>query len=129
MIYIMNNIQKRFLLFLIGCIGTRLVLVKITKDINPIWLPYFGVVALCIAIGFMYIFLTGSRKTGGEIFGDKIWWNDLRPIHSILYFLFAYNAIQQTKQAWIFLAIDVCIGFVSFMYFDIQNKDYLLLLE
>ena len=25
------------------------------------------------------------RKTGLEVFGDKIWWNNLRPIHGILY--------------------------------------------
>ena len=23
-----------------------------------------------------------------KVFGGKIWWNDLRPIHALLYFLF-----------------------------------------
>ena len=29
------------------------------------------------------------RKTGKEVFGSKIWWNDLRPVHASLYILFA----------------------------------------
>ncbi len=84
----MNNIQKRFLLFLIGCIGTRSLFVIIAKMISLNYLPYLGYLALIPAIGFIYIYLTGSRNTGAEVFGDKIWWNNLRPIHSILYFIF-----------------------------------------
>ena len=67
------------------------------------------------AITFMYLYITGSRQTGPEVFGDKIWWNDLRPVHSILYFLFAYNAIIGNKQAWIYLLVDVLIGLASFL--------------
>ena len=63
----------------------------------------------------MYLYITGSRKTGPEVFGDKIWWNDLRPVHSILYFLFAYNAIIGNKQAWIYLLVDVLFGLTSFL--------------
>ncbi len=85
----MNNIQKRFLLFLIGCIGTRSLFVIIAKQININYLSYLGYLSLIPAFGFIYIYLTGSRNTGGEVFGDKIWWNNLRPIHSLIYFLFA----------------------------------------
>jgi hypothetical protein len=66
-------------------------------------------------IGFSYIWITNSRKTGAEVMGDKIWWNDLRPIHSLLYGLFAYSAINKNENAWIYLLIDVIIGFVSFL--------------
>jgi hypothetical protein len=109
----MNNLQKRFLLFLIGCIGTRSLLVVIAK--NSKHLKYLGYAALVPAISFMYLYVTGSRKTGPEVFGDKIWWNDLRPVHSILYFLFAYNAIIGNKQAWIYLLVDVVFGLLSFL--------------
>ena len=98
----MNPLQKRFLMFLIGCIGVRTLFVIIAKYINTKYLKYLGYIALLPAIGFMYIYLTGSRKTGAETFGEKIWWNDLRPIHSILYFLFAYNAILGNTYAWIY---------------------------
>ena len=109
--------QQRILLFLIGCIGTRTLFVLIAKNSRPHLLPYLGYLALLPAIGFFYIYLTGSRKTGQEVFGDKIWWNDLRPIHALLYFLFSYNAINGNKNSWIYLLADVLIGLNSFFIF------------
>jgi len=120
----MNDIQKRFLLFLIGCIGTRSLFVLIAKNAGPKYLPLLGYLALLPAIGFIYIYLTGSRKTGAEVFGEKIWWNDLRPLHSLLYFLFAYNAIIGNTKAWIYLLIDVVFGLVSFLIFHFKNGDF-----
>lgn len=111
----MNIVHKRFLLFFIGCIGSRLLLVYIAKNINTIWLKYMGYLALLPAIGFIYIYLSGARKTGPEVFGDKIWWNNLRPIHALLYILFSYNAINGNKNSWIYLFIDVVIGLISFL--------------
>jgi hypothetical protein len=111
----MNQIQQRFLLFLIGCIGVRSLFVVLAKYIHAPYLKYLGYLALLPAIGFMYIYVTGSRKTGAEVFGENIWWNDLRPVHAILYFLFAYNAILGNEHAWIYLLIDVIIGLLSFL--------------
>jgi len=120
----MNNLHKRFLIFLIGCIGVRSLFVIIAKYINTKYLKYLGYLALLPAIGFMYIYLTGSRKTGAETFGEKIWWNNLRPIHSLLYFLFAYNAIIGNRQAWIYLLVDVIIGLISFLVHHYFNGDF-----
>lgn len=111
----MNTLQKRFLLFLVGCIGTRAAFVYIAKTIRPEYLPYMGYLALLPAFGFLFIYLTKSRETGAEVFGDKIWWNDLRPIHSLLYGLFAYNAIMMNSSAWKYLLVDVSVGFISFL--------------
>jgi len=117
----MNNMHKRFLLFLVGCMGTRLFLVYLAKNSSQTMLKYMGILALLPAIGFMYLYLSGTRKTGPEVFGDKIWWNKLRPIHSLLYILFSYYAITGNKDAWIFLLIDVIIGFVSFSIYHYKN--------
>ena len=125
----MNQLQQRFLMFLIGCIGIRSIFVIIAKNINTIYLKYLGYLAIAPAIGFMYIYLTGSRKTGAEVFGEKIWWNSLRPIHSILYFMFAYNAIIGNKQAWIYLLVDVLIGLISFLINHYVNGNMLKLLN
>ena len=124
----MNHLQQRFLLFLIGCIGIRALFVIIAKYIDTKYLKYLGYLALLPAIGFIYIYVTGSRKTGGEVFGEKIWWNNLRPIHSILYFLFAYNAIVGNKQSWIYLLVDVSIGLLSFLLHHYVNGNFLKLL-
>jgi len=125
LLYKMNNdLQKRFVMFLVGCIGVRSLLVIIAKYINIQYLKYLGYLALVPAIGFMYIFISGTRNTGPEVFGGKIWWNNLRPIHSILYFLFAYNAIMGNRNAWIFLLVDVLFGLTSFLIYHSLNGDF-----
>jgi len=120
----MNNIQKRVLLFLVGCIGIRTLFVIAAKNSPVAYLKYMVYLALLPAIGFVYIFLTGSRQTGVEVFGGKIWWNDLRPIHAVFYFLFAYNAIMGNTGAWVYLLIDVLFGLSGFIYFHYKNGDF-----
>jgi hypothetical protein len=112
----MKPIQYRFLLFLFGCIGTRILLMYIAKTISLNYLPYLGLITLTIGIGFLFIYFTGIRKTGAEVFGDKIWWNSLRPIHGALYILFSINALQKQQKGWIFLLIDVIIGLIAFLF-------------
>lgn len=111
----MDTFHKRLLLFLVGCIGTRSLLVYIAKNVSIQNLKYMGYLALLPAFGFMYIYLTGSRQTGPEVFGGKIWWNDLRPVHATLYALFSYNAITGNPNAWIYLLVDVVFGLISFI--------------
>ena len=118
----MKTIEKRVLLFLVGCIGSRLLLVYLAKNMDIKFLKYMGYILLLPAFGFFYIYFTGIRKTGAEVFGDKIWWNDLRPIHGILYLLFSYNAIIGNKNAWIFLLVDVLFGFTSFLTYHLFIK-------
>ena len=125
----MNTIQKRFLLFLLGCIPTRLFFVYLSKNIDLKYLPILGYIAILPAIGFLYLFLSGTRKTGAEVFGDKIWWNNLRPIHSLLYLLFAYNAIYKNKDAWSYLLYDVILGLFSFLVYHYYNNDFSKLIE
>jgi hypothetical protein len=123
----MNTTQKRFLLFLFGCIGTRTLFVYLAKIANKTYLKYMGYLSLLPAIGFFYLFLSGSRKTGAEVFGDKIWWTNLRPVHGLLYFLFSYNAINGNQNAWIYLLVDVIIGLISFLSFHYYNNDFIKL--
>jgi len=120
----MNTIQKRFLLFLVACIGTRSLFVYLAKNASTQILIYMGYLAVLPAIGFLYIYFSGARKTGAEVFGEKIWWNNLRPLHSALYFTFAYNAINGNRMAWIYLLIDVSIGLISFLSHHFYNGDF-----
>lgn len=107
----------RIVLFLLGCIGTRFLLTALAY-----WwrhskqLPYMGYVALIPAIGFTIIYLAGWRKTGAEVFGEKIWWNALRPLHALLWFAFAIAAIYRKPHAWAFLFIDTVIGLAAFTW-------------
>jgi hypothetical protein len=124
----MNNIQKRFLLFLCGCILVRTLFVIIVKN-NPQYLQLFGLVALIPAIGFFYIYFSNSRKTGQEVLGEKIWWDNLRPIHGFLYALFAVMALNKNYNSWIVLLLDVIIGLVAFLTFHYQEGNFKYLLE
>jgi hypothetical protein len=113
--YCKNTDCKRTLLFLIGCIGTRALFAYAAKIASTTVLFYMGLLAAAIAGGFIYVWLTGSRKTGVETMGAPIWWNELRPIHALLYTLFAYNAIIGQHTAWRYLALDVVFGLVIYL--------------
>ena len=108
------SMDKRLILFLVGCMGSRVALVWIAKN-YPRVLFYMGIMAVCISFGFMYIWVNGLRKTGIETLGEKIWWNDLRPLHSILWGIFAVMAFQGNQNAWMVLLLDVTIGFLAWL--------------
>lgn len=110
------NIQKRKNLFLLGCLPFRLLIVLIAfKYENE---KILGYLSLIISLGFATIFIFGLRKTGIEVFGDEIWWNNWRPFHSFLYGSFAYYNLNNIKGGWKFLFIDFLLGIISF------NKNY-----
>lgn len=111
----MTPVEKSMLLFILGCIPVRLALVWLAKYKHEL-LPVMAVLATLVSVGFALIYVFKLRKTGGEVFGEKIWWNDLRPVHSILYLLFAYLAIYDKDNAWKALVIDVSIGIVAFLF-------------
>ena len=109
-------LQKRFLLFLIGCIGARFLFVYVAKIASPIFLKFMGVIALMISIGFISIYLFGLRKTGLETGGETIWWNSLRPFHALTYAIFGYMALSgMQNHAWKILLIDVIVGLAAFL--------------
>ncbi len=111
-------LQKRYLLFLLGCIPSRFLLTYISKIGSVNIKKILGVIAFVIATGFMYIYLTGSRKTGVETGGAPIWWNNIRPIHSLFYYTFAFMIyFKYYNDAWKVLFIDTIFGLFSFLYF------------
>ena len=108
-------LQNRIILFLVGCIGLRTVFTLLAKYINTEYLPYLGYIALLPVLGWAYIYFIHPRDTGPEVFGGKIWWNELRPIHAMLYGLFAIYAIQKKSFAYLPLAVDTLFGLISFL--------------
>ena len=111
---IMNNLEKRIALFLLLCMPSRLIFAYVSKTASEESLKLMGLLALLPAIGFSYIYVSNSRKVGAETFGAKIWWNDLRPLHSLLYFTFSYMALTNTPNAYKALVLDALIGFITF---------------
>ena len=115
----LNSIQRRFLAFIIGCVGVRLLLVHLVHKIHRDLLPTLGYPALLVAFGFLFIFITGGRKTGIEVQGGRIWWNKLRPIHAFFYLWFACLAFKKDKNSYIPLLLDVVFGLTSFLSYHL----------
>ena len=109
----LTNFQKRAFLFIFGCIGSRLLITYVSS--LPAYTRIIGLISLIPAIGFLYIYIFGLRKTGPETLGDAIWWNDLRPIHALSLIIFSIMALQVStaKNAWIVLLIDTLIGAIA----------------
>ena len=111
------TLNQRIALFLVGCMGTRALLVYLAATVSQAWLRVMAVLAAAVALGFALIYVGGLRPTGAETGGQPIWWNSLRPVHALLYAAFAYFAwTGQRRPAWIVLLVDVVVGLTSFMY-------------
>jgi len=120
----MNTIQQRFIAFLFLCIPARLLFAYIAKTISLRYLPYLGLLALLPATGFLIIYFGGYRKTGGETFGQKIWWNYLRPVHATLYYAFAWLALNKNRYAFVPLLADVTIGLMAFLFYHYSVNSF-----
>ena len=112
----MNNLQKRWAMFLGLCIPARFLLAYIARKLSPKYLKIMGVIFTIPIIGWIYIYLTKSRQSGGETLGAPIWWDHLRPIHAALYFTFVMMALRGERKSYIPLAIDPIIGLMAFLH-------------
>lgn len=104
---------KRRLLFFIGCIGSRSLLTYLSS-IPSQYTMLLAIIAAIISMSFLFIYIFDLRKTGLEVFGNRIWWNNLRPVHALLWGIFAYMLANKSVHAWKVLALDTFIGFLSF---------------
>jgi len=78
---------------------------------------YFVLIALLFGIAQFYLYITDSRKTGIEVFGADIWWNQLRPVHGMLYLLFCVYIYKKQNHAYIPLLIDIVIAIIAFVLY------------
>jgi hypothetical protein len=123
-----TNFKYRFFLFLVGCIGSRLALTAISAYASTTLSAIIGWSALIPVIGWIYIIFIGKRDTGPEVFGDKIWWNSLRPVHALLWLSFALMTILQIPKAWIVLIIDTLFGLIAFLVHHLSQGNIQTLL-
>ena len=105
---------KNILLFILGCIPVRIILVLIAIYINKEYLPYYGLLLLGPALGFLYLYFSNSRLNAIEA-GGNTWWANVRIVHGLLYLTAAILAFQKTPLASIPLGLDVIIGLSLFI--------------
>lgn len=103
--------MKNFYFFILLCILIRFIFAFITKIINKKYLPLLSIPTFIISIVFLYEFFNYSDiKFNKGFFGNKVWWNNNRVIHSINYLLFSILAFNKNNNAWLFLFIDAIFG-------------------
>ena len=127
----LTPIQKRFAMFLGGCIPVRLLLAFAAYYLsrnNTNGLRWLAGLAVLPVIGWAIIMVFGLRKTGAETQGAPIWWNFMRPIHMLLYTIFIYLALSKDtnkqKWAWIALVCDAVIGLIAFLWHHSQQGSF-----
>lgn len=106
--------------------GSRFMFTFLTAVSYGWLLQLFGFVALIVVLGWFTIIFIYPRDRGFEVFGDEIWWKNLRPVHLILWSFFAYLAIQKNRFAWVVLLIDTLFGLTSFLAFHWNNLNEML---
>jgi hypothetical protein len=111
----MNDLQKRILLFLFGCVPFRLWLVHLARSLSLERLRVMGILAMIPMVGFLYLYATHSRLQGAETFQQPIWWHPLRIVHFMLYLLFVVTVFTKPESAWLPLMTDVVIGTIAFV--------------
>jgi uncharacterized membrane protein HdeD (DUF308 family) len=63
-------------------------------------------------ISMLYLFIANKRQNAPEG-GGITWWNNLRPIHAVLFMLFAFFALNGKKFSYLFLVSDVILGLIA----------------
>ena len=94
------------------CIPVRLGIATMVWFLPDRWLPLVGLVAIIGAVYLMYRFLTFEAKQEG-IFGQPVVWNHLRPMHALVWVVFAYLAFMKNPHAKILQFGDVLLGAVA----------------
>ena len=108
--------MKGELMFLLGCIPSRLFLAYLAKIADPNRLKVYAALAAVPMLVWVYLYLNPqTRTTGPEVFGGKIWWNDLRMVHALMYLLFVMYALRGKSSSYQVLVADAMIGLVAFL--------------
>lgn len=125
----MNIIQKRFIYYLFGCIGTRTLLTLLIKNMSKPNRKLVSIFTLIIACGFIYIYTFGSKRADSQLewANAKVWWNDYRIIHGLLFLAFSITAILELNKSWIFLALDTLLGLILFLYYHYSQGSFNLI--
>jgi hypothetical protein len=99
------------------CLGVRTLIAWLAWRWKDTHLSAMGFVALIPALGFLYLYLSDGRQTGFEVQSDDkiVWWSNWRPVHGLLWGLFAVTAIGHWTGAWMFLALDAGLGSLIFV--------------
>ena len=87
---------------------------------SPYLNPFFSLFYLTIGVGSAYQYITKYRKYGA--FGQKIWWDYLRPFHAIFYLFASFLIYTKNTLFVLVLIIDTLMGIVGHISKEFKNK-------
>jgi len=94
------------------CIFIRLSLVYLIYIVYKMQIRYiFALLFFALSVGAMYQYIVKTRKVGA--FNNKVWWDYLRPIHSLFFMLTSLGLLYKYKYTFVFLLMDTIIGMVG----------------
>lgn len=74
----------------------------------------FIVFYVVLAIGALYQYKVKKRKIGA--FNNKVWWDNLRPLHALLFLCVSIGLFYKYKYSYMFLIVDTFIGVLGYIY-------------
>jgi hypothetical protein len=116
--------NESIILFLFGCVPTRIFISIIPLLIEKKHLPYYGLILLMPAIGFLLLYFFNLRLNATEA-GGKTWWSNYRLIDGLLYLAAAIYCFQEKAIAYIPLLIDVVFGLIIFIIHNFINRQFI----
>lgn len=109
-------------IFLFGCVPVRFFLAFLVLMLESKKLRLLSPLFAIIGLSFIFLKLTNKRLTSFES-GGKTWWNNVRPVHGLLYILASFFAFKgKNKECFFVLLIDVLFG-LSVFFYHYQNKN------
>ena len=94
-----------FLRFLL----TYLVFVTYNNNYRYILITFY----LLAALGLLYHYLNKKRKFGA--FNNIVWWDDLRPLHALLFISTSILLYIKNPYSYIIPFIDTIIGLIMYL--------------
>jgi len=104
----------RIVLFLSLCITIRSIAAYLAyKYPHTPLVKILAVLYTVMGISMLYLFISNKRQNAPEG-GGVTWWNNIRPIHALLYIMFALTVFMGKNYSYMFLVADVLLGLIAF---------------
>ena len=66
-----------------------------------------------ISIGELYQYIMKTRTIGA--FNNRVWWDSLRPVHTLLFLCTSVSLFYKYKYSYFFLLLDTFISVVGYI--------------
>lgn len=109
------NTTQRILAYLFVCLPIRSIPIITLFMTNKFNVP-ISILYLIMGVGFLHRATTYTETQKGFT-GGKVWWQNLRLLHGIVYLLVSY-LIYQNKIDVVrcLLIVDLLVGFLGFLH-------------